>query len=801
MHKSIVKIVIGIIIIAFLNISVYLLNQQRLYQLYEAFYVEKEIVEAKAELNAYERLVEMIQFENIQLLTLFIDENKGEMDTLVSQNISSMALIDGLKKNYYMNALIILDPSFDVVFSSVDQIQSGYYEQLKTKLETINTDEIKKNELMPLGFTLGSYERDITSNLLYYNESNGLYYVFKINMMDIFLVKMPQNIYQELYVNVFNGKYYVGDMIITHRIKYFDSSDTLDEYDLNSEELIDIENGKSIITKIDREMRSLSLQELNDNLWMSPTKIIIENHFVNYGMENLLRRYNLEIILVTFIPMLLIALYLYFSIISKPVLRFNRLLKDTQYLVEKNYDRGIQVEGNDEISELGMLIEQFRVDMISREKFIGEMAYYDTITGVGNIYLLEERLNENLKGLKKEDASPYNALVIFEIKNIEDQFAAYGGGLMHQVYSTIIAEMQGVFGRESVFRKSDYAFAAISNHTFEFGLIRQVESLLDRISNLKIEPFIEPRLIIAKYPEHGTTPKILLQNIEIAMQDNTGDKIIFYSNELKEKYQARLTLENDLKEAVQRNELFVVFQPVVSPNDNKIKGVEALVRWKRKSGDFVSPDIFIEVAEKLGIISDIDRFVFRKAIEMLMLWSEIYDEKFYVSINTSPLWFTDPAFIPFIKRMLSEYPVDPNKISLEIIETCLIENVVNANDILEKLQEMHLNVALDDFGKGFSSLNYLRLLNIDKLKIDKDFLSEMDFEGNKYNIIDSIVDMAHNLKLSIVAEGVETIKQVNYLKSRNVELIQGYYYSRPIPKEEISKILLSGGNIDVGENK
>jgi EAL domain-containing protein (putative c-di-GMP-specific phosphodiesterase class I) len=150
--------------------------------------------------------------------------------------------------------------------------------------------------------------------------------------------------------------------------------------------------------------------------------------------------------------------------------------------------------------------------------------------------------------------------------------------------------------------------------------------------------------------------------------------------------------------------------------------------------------------------------------------------------------------------MLARYPVDPSKVCIEIIETCLIEDIDGANDLLKQMKAMGVTIALDDFGKGYSSLNYLRKLNIDKLKIDKDFLSEMVIEVGKHNLIDSIISMAHHMALEVVVEGVEVYEQVVYLKNLNVELIQGYYYSKPVDKQVISDILLNSGVMRASES-
>lgn len=448
------------------------------------------------------------------------------------------------------------------------------------------------------------------------------------------------------------------------------------------------------------------------------------------------------------------------------------------------------------IPEIDMIVSEYEAlkkTLNERENFIAEMAYFDTITGVGNVYLLEKDLN---KLINQADENDYICLVSIHLKNDREIVEQLSNENIQMFLTTFMTQIKMSFGSDAVYRIADYTFAALSNLNYEYGVIQQVQNLQDYMKKLLPNLEIKLSIIITRYPEHGTTSEELLKNNEIASQNPTDQTVIFYSQKLKDVYQKQVQLEADLKLALKNNEIYVVYQPVVDPFSFKIKGVEALVRWKRKYGGHVSPDVFIPIAEKIGIIEEIDKMVFEKSCRMLLLWEEIYEDDFFISINTSPIWFMSPDFIKYINNVVEELNITTSKLCLEIIETCLIEDINQANGTILDVKALGFKIALDDFGKGYSSLNYLRNLEIDKLKIDKDFLIEMDLENQEYNLIDSIVDMAHHMKFEVVVEGVEEMSQLEYLMALKVEMIQGYLFSKPLNKQEISQILLEGGIVN-----
>lgn len=631
-----------------------------------------------------------------------------------------------------------------------------------------------------LGMSLNPDDGKLFMNTFLMNPQEGHAYIYQFNLTNKILASMPSDIYQNLYIALFNKKVAMDDIDILRKKSF-----VLGQV---SPELLE---NDYIVEEVEGDFNVYANYAIERDNWFLPTAITIENIYRNNSIKLFFIEFVLLLIL-GFIIIYLMFIGLGYAYLNKVVFKRIQVLKTRiEDTMKVNYYETVEMAGDDTIVEIAQDVENIRKDLLGRMKFIDEMSYFDTVTGVGNVYLLEEKLRQLY--LEEASANLEKHLIIFEIKNIKAQFEAYGVGKMNSLYANIIAILQSVFDRESVFRKSDYAFAVIYIDDKGEDVSMKLKKVKSQLKQLKLDPPIEPRFVLAQFPDHGENEKELIQNIDLAQQMLTDRDVVYYSQALKKKYLERLEIEVELKQALVNHEIYVVFQPVVSPLNNVIKGVETLIRWKPESGKKVYPDMFIPLAEQLDIIDELDKFVFDKAVSMLQLWSELYPYDFFVSINSSPKWFTNPEFLNYIKMILERYQVNPAQVCIEIIETCLIEDMEGANEILKQMKNLGLTIALDDFGKGYSSLNYLRKLKIDKLKIDKDFLSEMDLESGKYNLIDSIVSMAHQMNLEVVVEGVEEKDQSEYLKTLGVELIQGYYYSKPVDKRVISDILLNSG--------
>lgn len=773
------------IIFSIVSILMVGLNQVYIYHVFIEKLVEHELENSRNDMVQYLDVLDLLAYEafqNIQETLYSMDETALPTDDRILKK---------LRERYQFVNYVVYDKENTIVGD--DQlVTDDLLERYRERLSAYRDREAGHKQIVNLGLNLSKEHHKIMMSVLLLRSGDYKAYIYQFDLTQMLLSSMPLDIYQNINSTFMSKRVAMDDIVITRQKKIIYETLDAEVPELTPSERQALMQKPYVTLKEHGDLKILSLITVERSNWLYPIQVLLTNSYRN---NNFLGGY---VFTNSLLALGYIILCLLFASLAYKVIRLdllNRLKvfhEDLHKTIAVNYEAPLSYEGQGLISEIIEDVEHIRIDMQERLMFIDEMSFYDTVTGVGNIYLLEDRL------IKLYDA--FNpkwqyVLVILEIKNIKALFEGYGVGKMNGVYANVIAELQSVFGHEAVFRKSDYAFAVIYESRPPNHIEVKLKEVREKFKKTNLEIAIEPRFIIATFPEHGETPKDLLQNIEIAQQRLSHQDVVYYSQKIKDEYLNRILLENELERALERHEIQVAYQPIVSPNTNTMKGVEALIRWLPKSNRKIVPDVFIPVAEQMGIIHLLDQFVFEKAISMLQLWSDIYPDDFFVSINCSPKWFTDPDFIGFIQKMLDEYPVDPNQICIEIIETCLIEDIDAANDILLSLKKMGIRVALDDFGKGYSSLNYLRKLHIDKLKIDKDFLQEMTAEIGEYNLIDSIITMAHQMALEVVVEGVEEINQVIYLQALEVELIQGYYYSKPVNRQIISDILLNSANM------
>ncbi|MGR8952495.1 MAG: putative bifunctional diguanylate cyclase/phosphodiesterase, partial [Gammaproteobacteria bacterium] len=299
------------------------------------------------------------------------------------------------------------------------------------------------------------------------------------------------------------------------------------------------------------------------------------------------------------------------------------------------------------------------------------------------------------------------------------------------------------------------------------------------------------------FPEDGTTSEVLLKNADIAMNEakNIGrNNYQFYRRDFSVAVRDRLTMELDLRKAIARNELQLYFQPQYLAKDRLLCGAEVLIRWFQVvDGEtrMVPPNLFIPVAEDSGLIVEIGKWILRSSCEQMKRWLEEAIPLPQISVNISARQFNDPDFLRLVEEALSDSGLPPEHLELEITESMLIGDIRRIELQLKRLKKMGIKLALDDFGTGYSSLSYLKNFPVDVLKIDQSFIREMTHDSRDANIARAIIEMGHSLGQKIVAEGVETEEQLRYLVRRECDIIQGYFFSPPLPGPKMSDLLHS----------
>lgn len=308
-----------------------------------------------------------------------------------------------------------------------------------------------------------------------------------------------------------------------------------------------------------------------------------------------------------------------------------------------------------------------------------------------------------------------------------------------------------------------------------------------------IEYIFNANMGISLYPQDGSTAALLLNRASIAkseaMRKPGENNVCFYLDEIEQQSKQQIELEAELLRAIERDELVLFFQPKLCLNTGELVGLESLVRWQHPKRGLVPPDEFIPLAEKTGLIVDLSRWVVKNVCQQLQSWSRVKDNRINVSINLSPVEFRNPNLAKDIIATISAHGIDPSLIEVEITEAIAVQNMESAIVMLEELVAVGISISIDDFGTGYASLSYLQSLPIQKIKIDRSFIDGVLINANDAAIVSAVIAMAHTLGLEVIAEGVESQEQMNFLKDLSCDQIQGYLVSRPVPREQIDLLI------------
>jgi diguanylate cyclase (GGDEF)-like protein len=297
---------------------------------------------------------------------------------------------------------------------------------------------------------------------------------------------------------------------------------------------------------------------------------------------------------------------------------------------------------------------------------------------------------------------------------------------------------------------------------------------------------------ISIYPDDGASLDQLMQYADMAMykaKDDGRNNYRFFSPEMCRFSEMQMAISNHLRYALAKNELSIFYQPKIDISRGRITGAEALLRWHNHELGDISPDVFVPLAENIGLINELGTWVLEGACREAMRWQGISSEKLQVSVNVSPQQFRTGLLLEAVESALVLSGLPGDHLELEITESLLIQDSKKPLIILKNLHDRGVSLALDDFGTGYSSLSYLRCFPLQVLKIDRSFIHNLEEDQNSQTLVDAIIAMAHSLEMEIVAEGVENEKQLDFLRKRDVKLIQGYLFSPPVPAEKFRALL------------
>jgi EAL domain-containing protein (putative c-di-GMP-specific phosphodiesterase class I) len=295
---------------------------------------------------------------------------------------------------------------------------------------------------------------------------------------------------------------------------------------------------------------------------------------------------------------------------------------------------------------------------------------------------------------------------------------------------------------------------------------------------------------VSLFPDDGADSETLLKNADLAMycaKENGRNNCQFFTPELNARAVERLTLENSLRVAVEKQELFLVYQPQLEIASGRISGGEALLRWRHPELGLVAPDRFIPIAENSGLIVPIGEWVLRTACTQARCWQDLGLPPLPIAVNVSAVQLHQGHFLPLIRRVLDETGLAPQYLELELTERVLLSNSGKTLSMLQELAGLGLPLSIDDFGAGYSSLGYLQDLPVCKLKIDRSFMRAMMVNPRDATITAAVISMGHSLNLKVLAEGVETEEQMSFLRAHGCDEIQGFYFSKPLQADAFAE--------------
>ncbi|MEH7440365.1 EAL domain-containing protein [Neobacillus drentensis] len=525
----------------------------------------------------------------------------------------------------------------------------------------------------------------------------------------------------------------------------------------------------------------------------------------NYGLIEQELRHELMVHVLLSIAIMIIVLIISFIFSRSITQPIGYIVDQVNEIAQGNYEKNIHLNRKDElglltenVNSLSKHLQSYVKDLHQSKELIEYQAYHDPLTGLLNRRYVLEKLTPFIN-LANKTGGKISVLFIDldRFKQVNDSFGhSKGDEILKTVANriknclpeddTIIITRQG--GDEFIIFLVDFDLSETKN------VAEKIVSNLKKSYSLDgSEIYLGASCGVSLYPDQSKEIDTLVIYADLAMyaaKKMGGNKVVVYSEKINKSNVKRPRLEARLRKAIENEEIEVYYQPKINADSGTILGAEALVRWNDEEFGFVSPDLFIPIAEDTGLIQPLWEIVMKTACQQISSWNLKRSQSLSISVNFSARQFQEPeSMVKRVKEILSESRLNPQNFEIEITESILLNNSTEIVHSLQTLQNMGIAISIDDFGTGYSSLSYLKDLPIDSLKIDKSFIQNIDEEYRNTEIPEAIINFARALHLTVIAEGVEKEFQKEFLLSKNCVQMQGYLFSKPLSKEDFEKYM------------
>ncbi len=427
---------------------------------------------------------------------------------------------------------------------------------------------------------------------------------------------------------------------------------------------------------------------------------------------------------------------------------------------------------------------------------LSQQLYSDTLTGLANRALFQDRLAQAVR--YSREGHRFLSVFVIDLDRFKNFNDRYGLVMGDKVLKLVAERLQHLVTSDDTLARlhaDQFAIVCVSKNG-EMSATELARNILAQISetiNIEGNAFnISASLGIGFYPKDGDDAETLFKHADIALgraRDQGGNQFEFFTKALSNEYKERLMVENHLRNALRYNEFTLLYQPIVSNSTHRIVGVEVLLRWMHPIMGAVSPLVFLPIAEQNGMIKAIGEWILRTGCEQLRCWHKTTDRELFISFNLSERQYTDPQFTNNLLAICRETELHPRHVTLELTETVVMKDIDESIKTLSSLKATGVKLALDDFGTGLSCLNYLSRLPIDIIKIDNMFVQGLPEDDEAKKMIASIIALAQQMQFDVIAEGVSTLPQQEFLSTHQCDIMQGYHFYQPMQAEILGRHL------------